>query len=216
MHRTPPERRVFLAWAESFILKHSCLSCTLVVGKQRKLQISAFLLPPPSPPTNPPCPFFILINFLQFQIFKLPKKHIFSFLCRTPNLASTFSLTIFSFCSEKFANSKLQIFKLLCNPRLESSAIAQTYSSTLRWRRGKYPEKGLKRRTSCHFDRGCSTPWTPLIPLLLANCPWIAGPGRLFRTPGAPKASQCSGGTLKSVLPPLLQSNLVANWKCPQ
>ena len=97
MHRTPPERRVFLAWAESFILKHSCLSCTLVVGKQRKLQISAFLLPPPSPPTNPPCPFFILINFLQFQIFKLPKKHIFSFLCRTPNLASTFSLTIFHF-----------------------------------------------------------------------------------------------------------------------
>ena len=84
-----------------------------------------------------------------------------------------------------------------------------------RWRREKYPEpeKRSKRRRSCHFDRGCSTPWTPLIPLLLANCPWIAGPGRLFRTPGAPKASQCSGGTLKSVLPPLLQSNLVANWK---
>ena len=152
----------------------------------------------------------MLIIFCNFQYIQTAKKHIFSFLCPGFN----FQRDHFSFCSDKFANSNLQIFKLLCNPRLESSAIAQTYSSTLRWRRGKYPEKGLKRRTSCHFDRGCSTPWTPLIPLLLANCPWIAGPGRLFRTPGAPKASQCSGGTLKSV--PLLQSNLVANWKCPQ
>ena len=77
--------------------------------------------------------------------------------------------------------------------------------------------KRSKKRTSCHFDRGCSTPPTPLISPFASLASPIAPelPGsRLFRdSKGASwwNAEKCPYLQLR----PLVGSELVANWKFP-